>query len=59
LPTQYEASAWPELLEIMSLDKKVKQGSIRFVGLEDLEKCNRIESISNEVLHSAYERISR
>jgi 3-dehydroquinate synthase len=59
LPTQYEANAWPELLEIMSLDKKVKQGSIRFVGLEDLEKCNRIESVSDEVLHSAYERISR
>lgn len=59
LPTNYDANAWTELLQIMSLDKKVKQGSMRFVGLEDLEKCNRIESVSNEVLLRAYERISK
>ena len=59
LPTKYEANAWPELLEIMSLDKKIKQGGIRFVGLEDLEKCTRIESVTNDVLRNAYERISK
>ena len=59
LPTSYELSAWPELLQIMGMDKKVRNGSLRFVGLENLGKCNRIESASNDELRKAYERISK
>ena len=59
LPTSYELSAWPELLQIMGMDKKVRNGSLRFVGLESIGNCNRIESASNEDLRKAYERISK
>ena len=59
LPTSYELSAWPELLQIMGMDKKVRNGSLRFVGLESLGNCNRIESASNDDLRKAYERISK
>ncbi len=59
LPTTYQLNAWPELLELMSLDKKIKNGKVRFVGLEELGKCNRIESASDQNLRSAYERICR
>ena len=59
LPTSYDRSAWPELLQIMGMDKKVRDGGLRFVGLEEMGKCNRIESASNEELLEAYERISK
>jgi len=59
LPTSYDRSAWPELLQIMGMDKKVRDDGLRFVGLEEMGKCNRIESASNEELLEAYERISK
>lgn len=59
LPSAYERSAWPELLQIMAMDKKVRNGGLRFVGLEKLGKCNRIESTTNDELLKAYERISK
>ena len=59
LPTAYQKSAWPELVEIMSLDKKVKSGKLRFVAIDAIASCKRIEAPSSEALKSAYERISR
>ena len=58
LPTKYQASAWPELLAAMSLDKKTKSGTLRFVAIDDVGKCVRIESPTSDELASAYERIS-
>ena len=58
LPTKYQASAWPELLSAMSLDKKTKSGTLRFVAIDDVGKCVRIESPTSDELASAYERIA-
>ena len=59
LPTSYSADAWPELLVAMGLDKKVKSGALRFVAIEDLGKCTRIESPTSDELQAAYGRISQ
>jgi 3-dehydroquinate synthase len=58
LPTSYESSAWNELLATMSLDKKVKSGLLRFVAIERVGKCTRIESPTTDELSAAYARIS-
>lgn len=58
LPTKYQASAWPELLAAMSLDKKTKSGTLRFVAIDDVGKCVRIESPTSDELAIAYERIA-
>ena len=34
LPTEYQLSAWAELLKAMGLDKKAKSGNLRFVAIE-------------------------
>ncbi|MFM1758677.1 MAG: hypothetical protein RL193_1254 [Actinomycetota bacterium] len=59
LPTSYKLEAWDEILEIMSLDKKVKNGSIRFVALTQIANCTRIEDVTSDELKSAYERIAK
>lgn len=58
LPTAYAANAWPELLKTMAIDKKVKNGALRFVAIESIGKCIRIESPTSDELQHAYERIS-
>lgn len=59
LPTSYNREAWIEIQELMSLDKKVKSGSIRFVALKEIASCTRIEDATSDELKSAYERISK
>ena len=59
LPTSYKSSAWPELYEKLFSDKKNRSGKLRFVGLQGIGECNRIEDPSSEILALAYERISR
>lgn len=58
LPTSYESSAWNELLATMGLDKKVKSGTLRFVTIEEIGKCTRIEAPTADELAAAYARIS-
>ena len=58
LPTGYEASAWSDLLSTMGLDKKVKSGALRFVAIEEIGKCTRIEAPTIDELSAAYARIS-
>ena len=58
LPTSYISEAWTELLATMSLDKKVKLGSIRFVAIDKVGSCLRIEDATSDEMRSAYERIS-
>lgn len=57
LPTSYKFEAWPDLVEIMKLDKKIKAGALRFVVLDAIASCKRIEAPSSEVLKRSYERI--
>ena len=59
LPTTYEAGAFDELHETMLLDKKNRGGRIRFVVLDGLGSCTRLEDATYEEMRAAYEEISR
>ena len=58
LPTRYAAGVFPELLEIMRLDKKARGDHIRFVVLDGLAKPGRADDVDPEVLARAYEEVS-
>ena len=58
LPTSYKFEAWPELLKLMAIDKKAKSGSLRFVAIDEIGNCLRIEDATSDELKSAYERIA-
>jgi 3-dehydroquinate synthase len=51
------ANNWESLYSAMALDKKARGSSIRFVVLNKVGECSRIESVSEEELNSAYERV--
>ena len=59
LPIAYEASAWNRLLPLLSLDKKARGRTIRFVLLDDFEKTSRLESPGERELTAIYERVSK
>jgi 3-dehydroquinate synthase len=50
-------SNWQALYAAMSLDKKARGNSIRFVALTEIGNCTRLEGVSEEQLKSAYERV--
>ncbi|CAB4719794.1 unannotated protein [freshwater metagenome] len=58
LPISYKKSVLPELIERMGRDKKVRNGQLRFVLLENVEKIKRLEGASEADLTIAYEKIS-
>lgn len=58
LPTRYEAGAFDELYEAMTHDKKNRDGRIRFVVLDGLGSCTRLEDATVEEMRAAYEKIS-
>jgi 3-dehydroquinate synthase len=58
LPTRYAAGAFPELLEIMRLDKKARGDHLRFVVLDGLAKPGRADNVDPEILARAYEEVS-
>lgn len=58
LPTRYEAGAFDELYDAMLLDKKNRDGRIRFVVLDGLGSCTRLEDATVEEMREAYEAIS-
>jgi 3-dehydroquinate synthase len=58
LPTTYLAQAWPQLLAAMQSDKKARAGNLRFVAVNDNYEVVRLEGVADELLQSAYERIS-
>ena len=59
LPTSYKSGAWQELLRIMRSDKKVRNGELRFVGLERIGKCTKISNPNIDALERAYGKISQ
>ncbi len=59
LPISYDASAWVRLLPLLSLDKKARGRTIRFVLLDALEKTTRLESPGEGELVAIYERVSK
>jgi 3-dehydroquinate synthase len=50
-------SNWPALYAAMSLDKKARGSSIRFVILNSIANCGRLEGVTEEQLKSAYEKV--
>ncbi|MCT1663772.1 3-dehydroquinate synthase [Corynebacterium sanguinis] len=58
LPTTYEAGAFDELYEAMTRDKKNRDGRVRFVVLDGLGSCTRIEDSTVEEMREAYSAIS-
>lgn len=58
LPTSYKRSAWPILLANMSLDKKARGKSLRFVTITGVGKTDRLENRDEKVLFAAYEKVS-
>lgn len=59
LPTTYEAGAFEELYQSMTLDKKNRDGRIRFVVLDGLGSCTRLEHATMEEMQEAFEEIAR
>lgn len=58
LPTRYEAGAFDELYDAMLLDKKNRDGRIRFVVLDGLGSCTRLEDATKDEMRAAYEAVS-
>lgn len=50
-------SHWSALYAAMTLDKKARGNSIRFVALTEVGKCTRLEGVTEEQLKSAYEKV--
>jgi 3-dehydroquinate synthase len=58
LPTTYKRASWPSLLANMSLDKKSRGKSLRFVTITGIGKTDRLENPDEKVLFAAYEKVS-
>ena len=58
LPTRYEAGAFEELHDAMLLDKKNRDGRIRFVVLDGLGSATRLEDATVEEMRAAFDAIS-
>ncbi|CAB4884714.1 unannotated protein [freshwater metagenome] len=48
---------WDALYSAIALDKKSRGNSIRFVVLNDIGVCDRIEGVTEEELKATYERV--
>ena len=58
LPITYRTTEFDSLLKLMSGDKKVQKGKLRFVTLKGLGRTSRAENVPLRHLTKAYERIS-
>ena len=58
LPTTYPRDAWSSLAPLLTLDKKSRGKTLRFVALSAIGTTLRIEDIKEDELVAAYERIS-
>jgi 3-dehydroquinate synthase len=59
LPVSYRADAWPELRATMTIDKKSRGSTLRFVVLDALAEPGRLEAPDESLLEAAYAKISR
>ena len=58
LPISYDRQSWQKLAPLLSLDKKARGNTIRFVALNGIGSTVRIEDVTSSELDEAYERIS-
>lgn len=54
LPTSYEAEAWPELRQLMSLDKKARGSRLRLVGLAAPGEVVILDDPDEQALSESY-----
>ncbi|MBX6768932.1 MAG: 3-dehydroquinate synthase [Actinomadura rubrobrunea] len=59
LPTAYRGDAWPRLRAAMSIDKKARGATLRFVVLDGLAEPGRLEGPDEDLLAAAYHEVSR
>ena len=59
LPISYPKSKFLNLLKNMQVDKKVKNGRLRFIGLDGVCKPVWLEEVSKADIAKAYERIAK
>jgi 3-dehydroquinate synthase len=57
LPLTYTAGDWPELKSLMSMDKKSRGNTLRFVTISEIGKTDRIADVAQADLVSAYEKV--
>jgi 3-dehydroquinate synthase len=57
LPTTYPAKFWDELQPMLSLDKKARGKSLRFVAISGIGAPLRLEGVAQSDLVQAYERL--
>jgi 3-dehydroquinate synthase len=58
LPISFDRQAWSKLLPLLSLDKKARGNTLRFVVLDGIGSTKRLEDVSSNELDAAYEMIS-
>ena len=58
LPIKYKRESWPKLLAHMSVDKKSRGNSLRFVTISEIGKTDRLENPDPNTLYAAYEKVS-
>ena len=58
LPITYPAAAWPDLEPLLSLDKKARGKTLRFVAISKIGSTLRLEGVAQSDLEKAYERVS-
>ena len=57
LPVTYSSGDWPELRALMSMDKKSRGNTLRFVTISEIGKTDRIADVAQGHLVSAYEKV--
>jgi 3-dehydroquinate synthase len=57
LPVTYPAGDWTELRALMSMDKKSRGNSLRFVTISEIGKTDRIADVAQGHLLIAYEKV--
>lgn len=57
LPITYLAGDWPELRALMSMDKKSRGNTLRFVTITEIGKTDRIVDVAQADLVRAYEKV--
>lgn len=58
LPVTYPGKSWPQLLENMRIDKKVRAGALRFVVLDDIAKPTIMLDPADDILFTAFQEIA-
>jgi 3-dehydroquinate synthase len=59
LPTGYDKAAWPELRATMSVDKKTRADTLRFVVLDGLAEPGILTGPDETILEEAYAEVAR